>query len=111
MSIFLKLISLSSLILDFRKLRKALSRRPLEGCQLGLRKVPYSRSVQVSNIGSISEDSLSAYFESRRSGGGGNVAVVMHNDKDCAIVTFESNEGMTKMSNFQSAQFFFFFCK
>ena len=79
--------------LDFREVRKALTRRPLEGCQLGLSKVPYPRSIQVSNIGRITEDSISAYFESSRSRGGGKVAVVMHNDKDCAVVTFESNEG------------------
>ena len=56
----------------------------------------YPRSIQVSNIGRISEDSLSTYFESSRSRGGGTVAVVVHNDKDCAIVTFESNEGKNK---------------
>ena len=55
--------------------------------------MPYSRTIQVSNIGPISEDSLSTYFESSRSRGGGKVAVAMHNDKDCAVVTFENNEG------------------
>ena len=61
---------------------------------LGLYQVPRPTCVQVSNIGDISEDSLSAYFENKRSGGSGDVDVVIHRNQGCAIVTFDSYESM-----------------
>ena len=60
---------------------------------LGLNKVTRPKTVQVSNIGHISVDSLSAYFETRRSGASGDeVDVVIHEDQGCAIVTFKTCE-------------------
>ena len=59
---------------------------------LTLSRVVCSRTVQVFNIGHISEDSLSAYFETKRSGGSGEVQVVIHEDQECAIVTFRTYE-------------------
>ena len=78
---------------DYNKLRKALSRKPIEGRILGVERVPYSRSLQVFNIGGISEDSLSAYFENtRRSGGSGVAEVRIKKQDNCAIVSFENHE-------------------
>ena len=62
---------------------------------LGLYQVPRPTCIQVSNIGDISEDSLSAYFETKRSGGSGDVDVVIHQDQGCAIVTLDSYESMS----------------
>ena len=74
-------------------MRKALSRKPIEGRILGVERVPFSRSLQVFNIGDISEDSLSAYFENtRRSGGSGVAEVRIKRQDKCAIVSFENHE-------------------
>ena len=64
---------------------------------LGLFRVPRPTCVQVSNIGGTSEDSLSAYFETKRSGGSGDVDVVIHKEQGCAIVTFDSYESKNNL--------------
>ena len=83
------------LFLEYRALRRAFSRKHIRGCMLGLYQVPRPTCIQVSNIGDISEDSLSAYFETKRSGGSGDVDAVIHREQGCAIVTFDSYESMS----------------
>ena len=83
---------------DYRRLRKALAKRHIDGCMLSVEKVPQRRSLQVSNIGNISEDSLSAYFgNTRKSGGSGDPKVKLHRDQDCAIVTFDKPESKKRL--------------
>ncbi len=79
---------------DFKKLRRGLAKKPIEGCMLGLEKVPLSTDIQVFGIRHISEDSLSAYLENtRRSGGSGEVSVDIHREEQAyALATFESNQ-------------------
>lgn len=79
---------------DYKRLQKALVRKPVEGCMLTMERVPYCTSIQVSNIGHLTEDGLSAYFgNSKKSGGEGDPDVEIHRDVDCAIVTFENSKG------------------
>ena len=88
-----------SYITDYRKLQKALAKRPVAGRMLGLEKVPFCRTLQVFNVGQLGEDSLSAYFEStRRSGGSGEVTVKINRQEGYAIVTFENHESKKKRS-------------
>ena len=63
---------------------------------LSMERVPKCTSIQVTNIGSISEDSLSAYFGStKKSGGSGDPDVTIDRDQGCAIVSFETPESKT----------------
>ena len=65
----------------------------MEGRMLGMERVPYSKSLQVFNIGNITRDGLEAYFENnKRSGGSGDVTVQIDEKQGCAIVTFESHK-------------------
>ena len=86
---------------EHRKLQKALAKKPIDGCMLSIEKVPKRRNLQVSNIGNISEDSLSAYFgNTRKSGGSGDPTVELYKDQGCAIVTFEKPESKCSYSFF-----------
>ena len=93
------MLIITSFVTDYRNLSRTLSGKPVEGCSLCFSRVSCPRSLQVSNIGDISEDSLSAYFESKRSGGSGFVEVVVHREKDCAIVNLENHLGMNICSS------------
>ena len=86
---------------EHKKLQRALAKKPIDGCMLSIEKVPKRRNLQVSNIGNISEDSLSAYFgNTRKSGGSGDPTVELYKDQDCAIVTFEKPESKRSYSFF-----------
>ena len=80
-------------ILDFAKIQKAIVRKPVEGRLLGVERVPSTKSVQVFNIGHMTNDSLMTYFENKRSGGSGEVTVNVNRQQGYAIVTFENHAG------------------
>lgn len=85
--------------LDFAKIQKAIVRKPVEGRLLGVERVPSNRSVQVFNIGHMTNDSLVTYFENKRSGGSGEVTVNVNRQQGYAIVTFENHVGKKIISS------------
>ena len=80
-------------IIDFAKIQKAIVRKPIEGRLLGVERVPYTKSLQVFDIGHITKDGLIHYFENKRSGGSGEVTVNVNRQQGYAIVTFENHVG------------------
>ncbi|KAI0223125.1 Protein mono-ADP-ribosyltransferase PARP14, partial [Lamellibrachia satsuma] len=75
---------------DFDSLRVLCITRPLHATMLSVHRVPLSRVVQVHNIGRVSKDMLSMYFDSKKHSGGGKVVHVnVYREHDYACVELE----------------------
>jgi len=56
---------------------------------ISVQRLSMSTSVQVDNVSSLDEESVQMYFESRRSGGSGELKSFEYNSQNgCAIVEF-----------------------
>lgn len=85
--IFSQLInSVSTFVLDFDSLRELCARTALQGAMISVHRVAQSRTIQVHNIGDMSEDILSLYFEHKRSGGGEVAHIQVNREDECALV-------------------------
>ena len=67
--------------------------RPYRGHMLSVQKLPLSKSVQIHNIGKLSQENIELYFESERNGGGAISDAQCDLEKGHAIVEFEKIDG------------------
>lgn len=74
------------LLADFDILREVCATSGLQGAVISVHRVAMSRTIQVHNIGNISEDLLSLYFEHKRSGGGELEHTQVWREDDYALV-------------------------
>ena len=82
---------------DLIYIRSALANKCLLGRELTVTNVEASSTVEVHNlpqVPSLSQETLTNYFENTpRSGGGGVLDVQLLGDRRSALVTFEDTEG------------------
>jgi len=66
---------------------------PCQGCMISVQRLVVSTSVQVHNVASLDEEALQMYFESRRSGGSGELkSWTFDAQKGYAIVEFHDQQ-------------------
>ena len=58
------------IVVEFDRLRELCVTKPLRGTMMSLQRVPQAQTIQVHNIGEVTEEILKLYFENKRSGGG-----------------------------------------
>lgn len=76
-------------VTDFEKMRSKVSKRALDGARLTLEQVECTDSVVVGNLTpDLTDDLLTLYFESSRSGGG-DVTAVSRISQQLAKVSFK----------------------
>ena len=75
-------------VLDFDRLREICVAKPLRRTMLSLQKVPQSKTIQVHNIGDVTEDMLTLFFENKRSGGGEVTNIQVCRKDDYAVLDF-----------------------
>ena len=85
-----------STVAEFDRLREICVTKPLRGTMLSLQKVPQSTTIQVHNIGDVTEDMLTLFFENKRSGGGEVANVQVCRKDDYAL--FEFLESASKLN-------------
>ncbi|KAI0226307.1 hypothetical protein LSAT2_023080 [Lamellibrachia satsuma] len=73
---------------EFDRLREICVTKPLRGTMLSLQKMPQSKTIQAHNIGDVTEDILTLFFESRRSGGGELANIQVCRKDDYALLEF-----------------------
>ena len=71
---------------DYSRLREVCATCHLHGAEVRVHRVAASRTIQVHNIGDMSEDLLSLYFENKRSGGSEVTHVRMCQEDNYALV-------------------------
>ena len=70
---------------EFDRLRELCVSKPLRGTMVNLQRVPQSKTIQVYNIGTITEELLTLYFENKSGKGG----VDVRRQDDFALIEFE----------------------
>ena len=69
---------------------------------ISVQRIPIPTSIQVHNIGKLTDETLTLYFESRRSGGGEIKKLDMRQQDNCAVIEFQNtnSESGTLSLNF-----------
>ena len=75
----------------YSRLREVCATCHLHGAEVRVHRVAVSRTIQVYNIGDMSEDLLSLYFENKRSGGSEVTHVRVCQEDDYALVEVTDN--------------------
>ena len=75
-------------VAEFDRLREICVSKPLRGTMLSLQKVPQSKTIQVHNIGDVTEEMLTLFFENKRSGGGEVANIQVCRKDDYALIEF-----------------------
>jgi len=79
--------------IDYSRVRETVCSKPCQGCMITVQRLVVSTSVQVHNVASLDEEALQMYFESRRSGGSGELKSCMFDSqKGYAIVEFHDQQ-------------------
>ena len=79
---------------DYRRLLDSLCSWPCSGQMISVCHIVVPTSIQVFNIGSVSQDSIQLYFEHERSSGGGDIKQFTMNERHgYAIIEFLDQQG------------------
>ena len=78
-------------VLEHDHLRQVCATKPLRASMMNVHRMTTPRTVQVHNIGYLTEDVLSIYFENRQRSGGGKIKHIRCEDS-YAIVEFAEHE-------------------
>ena len=76
-------------VAEFDRLRELCVSKPLRGTMVNLQRVPQSKTIQVYNIGTITEELLNMYFENKSGKDGGVIGVDVCRQDDFALIEFE----------------------
>ena len=77
------------LVAEFDRLRELCVSTPLRGTMVNLQRVPQSKTIQVYNIGTITKELLTLYFENKCGKDGGQIGVDVRKQDDVALIEFE----------------------
>ena len=85
----------SRTVVEYDRLREICLTKPLRRNMLSLRRVPLSRTIQVHNIGHVTEDMMMSYFsdmtETLFSGGGHVTCIRFCRDEDYAVLELQEH--------------------
>ena len=74
---------------EFDRLRELCVSKPLRGTMVNLQRVPQSKTIQVYNIGTNTEEILTLYFENKSGKDGRVIGADVPRQDDFALIEFE----------------------
>ena len=78
---------------DYRRVCEVVCSKPCQDRMISLQRLAVTTSIQVHGVSSLDEDAVQMYFESRRSGGSGELKNFMFDaQRGCAIVEFNDQQ-------------------
>ena len=86
---------LTHYVAECDRLRELCVSTPLRGTMVNLQRVPQSKTIQVYNIGTITEEILTLYFENKSGKDGCVIGVDVHRQDDFALIEFD--KGASKL--------------
>lgn len=86
------LLSDLPLIVDYESVKSIICSRPFQGKMISVQRVQVTNCIQVHSIGTLTQDSLELYFESRKNGGG-DLKILKFIEGNHAIIEFAERDG------------------